>query len=111
MLVANSLAISQKVLKLGIVSRLLIICLVSASVEHGIPDEKRFPKSAHYNRSLQIIHIILILTLHYNYILNSGDGKIKREDLQNLLEKFRKHIFLFIRSRTIAKMIKKVVVL
>lgn len=69
MLVANSLAISQKVLKLGIVSRLLIICLVSASAEHGIPDEKRFPESVHYNRSLQIILYILYLSSHSTIII------------------------------------------
>lgn len=53
------------------------------------------------------LYIILILTLHYNYILNFGDDKIKREDLQNLLENFRKNIFLLKNSRTITKMIKK----
>lgn len=57
------------------------------------------------------LYIILTLTLHYNYILNSGDGKIKREDLQNLVENFRKNIFCLENSRTIAKMIKKVIVL
>jgi len=53
------------------------------------------------------LYIILILTLHYNYILIFGDDKIKRKDLQNLLENFRKNIFLLKNSRTITKMIKK----